>query len=164
MKGVIVLVVKSNLKWKALLINIAVPLLTGAIASLISREGFKEYGNVVQPALSPPGWLFPIVWTILYILMGISTYLIYEKDKTINKPSLILYAIQLAINFIWPVFFFGFKAYLFSFILLIVLALFVVTMIIFFYKENKLSGLIQIPYLLWLIFASYLNLSVFILN
>ena len=164
MKGVIVLVVKSNLKWKALIINIAVPLLTGAIASLISREGFKEYGNVVQPALSPPGWLFPIVWTILYILMGISTYLIYEKDKTINKPSLILYAIQLAINFIWPVFFFGFKAYLFSFILLIVLTLFVVTMIIFFYKENKLSGLIQIPYLLWLIFASYLNLSVFILN
>lgn len=164
MKGVIVLVVKSNLKWKSLLINIAVPLLTGAIASLISREGFKEYGNVVQPALSPPGWLFPIVWTILYILMGISTYLIYEKDKTINKPSLILYAIQLAINFIWPVFFFGFKAYLFSFILLIVLTLFVVTMIIFFYKENKLSGLIQIPYLLWLIFASYLNLSVFILN
>lgn len=164
MKGVIVLVVKSNLKWKSLLINIAVPLLTGAIASLISREGFKEYSNVLQPALSPPGWLFPIVWTILYILMGISTYLIYEKDKTINKPALILYAIQLAINFIWPVFFFGFKAYLFSFILLIVLTLFVVTMIIFFYKENKLSGLIQIPYLLWLIFASYLNLSVFILN
>ena len=83
MKGVIVLVVKANLKWKSLLVNIAVPLLTGGIAALITRDGFKEYDNIIQPSLSPPSWLFPIVWTILYIMMGISTYLIYEKDKTL---------------------------------------------------------------------------------
>ena len=164
MKGVIILVVKANLKWKSLLVNIAVPLLTGGIAALITRDGFKEYDNIIQPSLSPPSWLFPIAWTILYVLMGISTYLIYEKDKTLNKPSLIIYAIQLAVNFIWPIFFFGFNAYLFSFILLIKLVIFVITMIIFFYKENKLAGLLQIPYFLWLLFAAYLNLSVYLLN
>lgn len=156
--------VTSNIKWKSLLINIAIPLAIGGIASLIVNNGFDSYSEVTKPALSPPPRLFPVVWTILYILMGVSTYLIYEKDKNLNRNSLIIYAVQLALNFIWPIFFFGFKSYLLSFIILVLLLVFVVAMIISFYKENKLAGLLQIPYLIWLLFAAYLNFSVFLLN
>lgn len=156
--------VKSNIKRKSLLINIAIPLAIGGIASLIVNNGFENYSEVTKPALSPPPWIFPVVWTILYILMGISTYLIYEKDKNLNRNSFIIYAVQLALNFIWPVFFFGFDAYLLAFIILVLLLVFVVAIIISFYKENKLAGLLQIPYLIWLLFAAYLNFGVFLLN
>lgn len=156
--------ITSNIKWKSLLINIAIPLVIGGLASLITNDGFKNYADVTKPALSPPSWLFPIVWTILYTLMGISSYLIYEKDKSLNKISLIIYAVQLALNFTWPIFFFGFNAYLFSFIVLVILIIFVIAMIAFFYKENQISAFLQIPYLIWLIFAAYLNLSVYLLN
>lgn len=156
--------VTSNIKWKSLLINIAIPLSIGGIASLIVNNGFDRYSEVTKPALSPPPWVFPVVWTILYILMGVSTYLIYEKDKNLNRNSFIIYSVQLALNFIWPIFFFGFDAYLLSFIILVLLLVFVVAMIINFYKENKLASLLQIPYLIWLLFAAYLNFSVFLLN
>lgn len=156
--------ITSNIKWKSLIINLIIPLALGGIAALITNNGMENYNNVVKPALSPPNWLFPVVWTILYTLMGISTYLIYEKDHNINKKAFIIYAVQLALNFIWPVFFFGFDAYFFSFIILLTLIIFVISMIICFYKENKTAGLLQIPYLIWLLFAAYLNLSVYILN
>lgn len=156
--------VTSNIKWKSLLINIAIPLAIGGIASLIVNNGFENYSEVTKPALSPPPWIFPVVWTILYILMGVSTYLIYEKDKNLNRNSFIIYVVQLALNFIWPIFFFGFNAFLLSFIILVLLLVFVVVMIINFYKENKLASLLQIPYLIWLLFAAYLNFGVFLLN
>lgn len=156
--------VTSNIKWKSLLINIAIPLAIGGIASLIVNNGFEKYSEVTKPALSPPPWIFPVVWTILYILMGVSTYLIYEKDKNLNRNSFIIYVVQLALNFIWPIFFFGFNAFLLSFIILVLLLVFVVVMIINFYKENKLASLLQIPYLIWLLFAAYLNFGVFLLN
>ena len=156
--------VTSNIKWKSLLINIAIPLSIGGIASLIVNNGFDRYSEVTKPALSPPPWVFPVVWTILYILMGVSTYLIYEKDKNLNRNAFIIYAVQLVLNFIWPIFFFGFDAYLLSFIILVLLLVFVVAMIINFHRENKLAGLLQIPYLIWLLFAAYLNFSVFLLN
>lgn len=156
--------VTSNIKWKSLLINIVIPLAVGGVASLITMGGFKDYSSVVKPPLSPPPWLFPVVWTILYILMGISSYLVYEKNDADNKKALTLYAIQLALNFIWPIFFFGFDAYFFSFILLIILWVFVLLTIISFYKTNKLAGLLMIPYLIWLTFAAYLNLGVYLLN
>lgn len=156
--------VTSNIKWKSLLINIAIPLAIGGISSLIVNNGFDNYSAVTKPSLSPPPWIFPVVWTILYILMGLSTYLIYEKDKNLNRNAFAIYAVQLALNFIWPIFFFGFDAYLLSFIILVLLLVFVVAMTINFYKENKLAGLLQIPYLIWLLFAAYLNFSVFLLN
>lgn len=158
------LTVKSNFNLKSLIINIGIPLLTGGISSLITMDGFKEYKNFNQPPLSPPSIVFPIVWTILYILMGFASYLIYEKKDTDNKKALTLYAIQLAINFIWPVFFFGFKAYLLSFIILIVLWIFVLLTIISFSKINRTAAILLISYLLWLTFAAYLNLGVYLLN
>ena len=156
--------VTSNIKWKSLLINIAIPLAIGGISSLIVNNGFDNYSAVTKPSLSPPPWIFPVVWTILYILMGVSTYLIYVKDKNLNRNAFTIYAVQLALNFLWPIFFFGFDAYLLSFIILVLLLVFVVAMIINFYRENKLAGLLQIPYLIWLLFAAYLNFSVFLLN
>ncbi len=159
-----ILTVTSNIKWKSLLINIAIPLAVGGIASLITMGGFADYKEVTRPPLSPPSWLFPVVWTLLYVLMGISSYLIYEKKDVERKKALTFYAIQLAINFMWPIFFFGFDAYLFSFILLIILWIFVLLTIISFYRINKTAGLIMIPYLLWLTFAAYLNLGVYLLN
>lgn len=158
------LTVTSNIKWKSLLVNIAIPLLVGGISSLITMDGFRQYTEINQPPLSPPSAVFPVVWTILYILMGISSYLVYEKKDADNKNALTLYAIQLAINFIWPIFFFGFNAYLFSFIILIVLWIFVLLTIISFYKINKTAALLMTPYLIWLTFAGYLNLGVYILN
>lgn len=156
---------KTSINFKRLIIAVLIPLAVGGISSLISQEGFKSYSETtVKPPLSPPDWLFPVVWTLLYILMGISSYLVYEKDRTEARQPLAVYVIQLAMNFMWPVFFFSLGAYLFSFIWLIILWAFSLAMIIMFYRVNKTAGLLQIPYLLWLTFAAYLNLSAYILN
>ena len=128
----------------------------GAIVDLIINP-FMDYQDLNRPPLSPPGITFPIVWTILYIIMGYSFYKQNEQNKTI-------YYTQLVVNGLWSIFFFVFKWYLFSFIWIILLILLVFIMIKEFYKVNKLSGLINIPYLIWLIFAAYLSFGVYLLN
>lgn len=156
--------VTSNIKWKNLLINITIPLTTGIISALISKKGFEQYSSIAKPALSPPAWLFPVVWSLLYILMGISSYLISEIKSNESRQALIVYAFQLFVNFMWPIFFFVLKAYLFSFVWLILLWSFTVAMTILFHRINKTAGLLQLPYILWLTFAAYLNLMVYIMN
>lgn len=156
--------VTSNIKLKPLIINIAIPLAVGGVSALITGSGFKEYSEINQPMLSPPPWVFPVVWTILYILMGIASYLVWEKDNTEAKRPLAVYAIQLFFNFLWPIFFFSLHAYLFSFIWIMLLWALVVATTLMFYRVNKTAGLLMIPYLVWLTFAAYLNLGVYILN
>ncbi len=156
--------ITSNIDKKSLLANIAIPLAVGGISALITSDGFKDYAEVIKPPFSPPSWIFPVVWTVLYILMGISSYLIYESKNENSKRALIFYSIQLALNFMWPVFFFGFDAYLFSFIWLLLLWIFQLATLISFYRINKTAGILQIPYQIWLTFAGYLNLAVFLLN
>lgn len=159
------LTIKTNINFKRLIIAIVIPLAVGGISSLIVGGGFSHYSDTsVKPPLSPPNWLFPVVWTILYVLMGISSYLVYEKDGSEAKQPLAVYAIQLAMNFMWPIFFFSLSAYLFSFIWLILLWALALAMTVMFYRVNRTAGLLQIPYLIWLTFAAYLNLSVYILN
>ena len=152
---------------KGLLIKcIAIPLLVGIVASLISGGGMTTFGRLNQPPLSPPGWLFPVVWTILYTLMGISSYLVLTsggKKEDIRK-ALTIYAYQLVVNFLWPTFFFNFGWYLFSFIWLVLLWVLVLIMIIQFYQLSKTASYLMIPYLLWLTFAGYLNLAIWWLN
>ena len=148
---------------KTLIISIIIPIAVGIIGSLLgnSSMGFE---SINKPSFTPPGIIFPIVWTILYILMGISSYLIYissNKDKT---NSLRIYALQLIVNMLWTFFFFNLKWYLFSFIWIILLIVMVSTMIYKFFKINKTAGYLQIPYLIWLIFAAILNFSIYILN
>lgn len=162
-RGDIYMTVTSNIKWKKLAVCIAVPLLVGGLAALISKSGFAKYAEMPKPALSPPAWLFPVVWTILYILMGISSYLVYTNNSSLKKSGLTIYAIQLFINFLWPVFFFNLNAYLFAFVWLILLWSFAVAMTVIFYRINKTAGLLQIPYIVWLTFAAYLNLAVYLM-
>lgn len=141
---------------KNLIKNILIPVIMGAIVNLIINP-FMDYQDLNRPPLSPPGITFPIVWTILYIIMGYSFYKQNEQNKTI-------YYTQLVVNGLWSIFFFVFKWYLFSFIWIILLIILVIIMIKEFYKVNKLSGLINIPYLIWLIFAAYLSFGVYLLN
>ena len=145
---------------------IAIPLLVGVVSSLISGGGMETFKNLNQPPLSPPGWLFPVVWTILYTLMGISSYLILtsEKDKKEIQKALTVYAYQLIVNFLWPTFFFNFGWYLFSFIWLLLLWGLVLITTIRFWGVSKAAGLLMIPYLLWTTFACYLNFGVWYLN
>lgn len=154
----------TSINLKKLLLSVAIPLATGGLSALITMNGFKEYATMEKPALSPPAWLFPVVWTVLYILMGISSYLVASSKSEDKTQALIIYGVQLFLNFLWPILFFLMKAYLFSFIWLVLLWAFVLAMIAIFYKINKTSGIIQIPYLIWLSFAGYLNLAVFFLN
>jgi len=152
-----------KINFKSLIISIIIPLIIGAISSLVSMP-FMDYGSLIQPPLAPPGWLFPIVWTILYILMGISFYLILESINYDKDDAYKVYFLQLFVNGLWSIFFFVLKARLFSIIWLLLLIILIVIMIVRFYKINKTAGLLQIPYLAWCIFALYLNIGIYILN
>ena len=142
--------------------SILIPVILGGIVGLIISR-FMDYNTLNKPPLSPPGFIFGIVWTILYILMGISYGILDTKnliDEKINK----IYYLLLIVNLIWPILFFVFKWRLFSAIWIILLVILVIKMIIDFYRKNKLSAYLQIPYLLWTIFATYLNIGVYLLN
>lgn len=152
------------IKLKPLLSSILISLGTGIIAAIITMGSMNLYEKVNLPALSPPSALFPIVWSILYILMGISSYLIYISDNSNRNSALTIYFIQLFFNFIWPIIFFNFENFLLSFIWLIILWILILAMIISFYKINPIASYLQIPYLLWVTFAGYLNLAIYLLN
>lgn len=141
---------------KKIIKNILIPVIMGGIVGLIISP-FMNYNNLNKPPLSPPGIVFPIVWTILYIIMGYSFYKQNEQNKTI-------YYTQLIVNGLWSIIFFIFKWYLISTIWIILLIILVTIMIYKFYKENKIAGLINIPYLIWLFFALYLSFGVYLLN
>ena len=141
---------------KNLIKNILIPVIMGSVIGLIISP-FMNYQDLNKPPLSPPGIVFPIVWTILYIIMGYSSYKQNEQNKTI-------YYTQLIVNGLWSIIFFIFKWYLISTIWIILLIILVTIMIYKFYKENKIAGLINIPYLIWLFFALYLSFGVYLLN
>lgn len=125
---------------------------------------FNNYKDLIKPPLSPPGILFPIVWTILFILMGISIYRIVMTEDYEVDSLRILYFTQLIINALWTPIFFGLNAYLFAFIWLLLLLTLVVIMTFKFYKLDRISSYLLIPYIIWLLFAGYLNLGIYILN
>lgn len=141
---------------------IVIPLFVGGIIGLITSSYMKNM-ELIQPFFAPPGFLFPIVWTILYTLMGIS-YGILKSNNLTDFETDFIYYFQLGVNALWSIFFFVFEWRLFSFFWIILLAILVVLMIRKFYLKNKVSGLIQIPYLLWILFAGFLNLSIYFLN
>lgn len=142
--------------------DILVPVIIGGAVGLIISK-FIDYNSLLKPYLAPPSIVFPIIWTILYILMGISYGILKSNDLTNMKTELIYY-IQLAFNALWSIFFFVLKWRVFSFIWIIALAILIILMIIKFYEKNKIAGLLQMPYLLWVLFASYLNIAIYILN
>ena len=150
-------------KIKEIIIAILIPIGVGLLSSLLSNV-MNNFDSFNKPSFTPPGIVFPIVWTILYILMGISSYLIYKDNSTYKNNALKIYIIQLILNGLWSIIFFKFKAFFLAFLLVIVLIIVTIIMIYRFYKINKVAGLLQIPYLIWLVFALVLSLNVFLLN
>ena len=138
----------------------------GLLSGLLSREGTALYAEMLQkPPLSPPGWVFPVVWTILYGLMGLSAAIIYAAPPTLARSrGLNLFIAQLIVNFFWSPIFFNARAYGFALVWLLLLWVLVVLMTLQFRKVDKTAAILQIPYILWLTFAAYLNYGVWQLN
>ena len=147
-------------------ISIAIAELTGLLAQLFSNMQSGFFSSLEKPPLSPPGWLFPVVWTVLYVLMGIASYLIYTSDapKSDKFLALGLYAFQLFFNFFWSIIFFSLEKYLFAFIWLIVLWMLIIMTTVVFRTISKPAARLMIPYILWVTFAGYLNLAIYLLN
>lgn len=150
-------------QWNVLIFCIALPLAVGVLSALLTRNGMQAFSELNKPRLSPPGWLFPVVWTILYILMGIASYLVIT-DRKATTADLNVYILQLVFNFFWSIIFFGLELYLFAFIWLVILWILVLITTVRFYRVSETAGLLMVPYLLWVTFAGYLNLSVYLLN
>ena len=147
------------------LFQLALSLGGGIVVGLLT-SGREAYDSLVKPPLSPPGWLFPIVWTILYTLMGISAYIIRTSDASYEQidDALMIYRYQLIVNFLWSIFFFNFEWYFFSFIWILLLWVLIILMIRSFSKISKTAAYLNIPYLLWVTFAAYLNFGIWWLN
>lgn len=119
-----------------------------------------------KPPLSPPGWLFPVVWTILFVLMGLASYLVLrsEQPRQAVHKALWLYGIQLIVNFFWPIFFFNLSLYLFSFAWLVLLWVLILATTVRFYRISRAAGYLMLPYFVWVTFAGYLNFGIYLLN
>ena len=147
----------------SIIIAILIPIAVGVLSALLSGN-MQIYSSINKPALSPPGILFPIVWTILYILMGISSYIIYESSNPMRESALRTYALQLFFNFYWSIIFFRFNLFFTAFVCLLTLIFLIVKMIRQFYRNKPIAAYLQIPYLLWCLFAAYLNFMIFRMN
>ena len=152
--------------WKIYAIWITIAEAVGFLSGLLSREGTRVYGEtVMQPPLAPPAWVFPVVWTILYALMGISVARIYlAEPSTQRSRGLNIFVAQLIVNFFWSLIFFNLQAYGLAFAWLVLLWVLVAWMIWAFYPVDELAAWLQVPYLVWLTFAAYLSAAVWILN
>lgn len=149
-------------KFKIYLKSILIPVIVGAIVGFVTSS-FIDYNSLVQPPLAPPSIFFPIVWSILYVLMGIS-YGMLDSNSLVDSGINFIYYLQLFVNALWSIFFFVLKWRLFAFLWILLLLFLVILMIIRFYRKNKISGVLQIPYLLWVSFATYLNFAIWLLN
>ena len=155
-----------HIEWKKLLFALGVPLGVGDWTAWTSRDAMEQYGGLNQPPLAPPGWVFPVVWTILFLLMGVSAYLILTA-QVLPQPrarAMYWYYGQLAVNFFWSLLFFNLQGYLGAFLWLCLLWVWVLMMIRAFYRISPAAGLLQLPYLGWITFAGYLNFGIWYLN
>ena len=151
---------------KKLWLCIAIPLLIGGVAGLLTRSGTQSYALMAKPPLSPPGWLFPVVWTVLYIMMGLASYIVYSSDASpIRKErALSFYAVQLGLNFFWPLIFFRLEMFLTALLWLAALWVLVWICAALFYHIRRAAFYLLLPYGLWCTFALYLNFSVYLRN
>lgn len=153
----------KNLKKR--LLSWAIPLAVGGLAALLTG-GMGSYRQINQPPLSPPGWVFPIVWTVLYLLMGEASYRVVTSgaDAGQVKKAMTAYWVQLGLNFLWPLVFFGAQMYLAAFVVLVALWVAIFVTMRRFSDINEIAGRLLLPYFLWVTFAGYLNFGVFLLN
>ena len=153
---------KKNLS--TLIVFILFPIAIGSFSSVVAGNITNTYSGLIQPSLSPPSYIFPIIWTILYTLMGISSFLIFCSDSEYKNKALKIYVIQLLFNFLWSPIFFGLNLYFIGFLWLLALILLIIIMIQRFYKINPCAAYLQVPYLIWCIFAAYLSYMIYTLN
>lgn len=151
---------------KKLIICIAIPLAVGTLSGFLTRNSREIFENLNKPPLSPPGWLFPVVWTILFTFMGIASYLVLTSRAPAEDiaSALKVYVVQLAFNFLWSILFFGLSLYLPAFFWLVLLELLILAATILFFRISHPAGILMLPYLLWVAFAGYLNLAIILLN
>jgi tryptophan-rich sensory protein len=153
-----------SVKRKPLLISLLLSLGVGALSALITGSSTQIYDTLRRPRLSPPGAVFPVVWTFLFVLMGIAAYLVYKHAAGRAKAALAVYGAQLLVNLLWAPIFFRGRAFLFAFFWLALLWVLVTATIALFYRVNKAAAYLTAPYLLWVTFAGYLNLAIYLLN
>ena len=154
-------------KTRSLLAALAIPLAVGGLSAWLTRTGMDNfYRSVRQPPLSPPAWLFPVAWTLLYLLMGLASWLVYtdRRHPLGRRPALTLYGVQLGFNFLWSLLFFSLRAWLGAFVWLVILWVLILLTLRRFGRIDRRAGWLLVPYALWVAFAGYLNLGVFLLN
>ena len=147
-----------------LIVFIAIPLAVGVVSALLTRDAMVMFNSMNKPPFAPPAWLFPVAWTILYILMGISCFLIFASNDEDRYTGLMLYAFQLVVNFTWSLIFFRLDAYVFAAVWLAILIIMIVALIINTSRYSKAAMIMLLPYLAWCCFAMYLNVGIAILN
>lgn len=159
--------IKSQINWKHLLISIFLCQIIGALGSAFTSPAIPTwYATLVKPSFLPPSWAFPVVWTLLYLLMGIALYLVWEKglEKADVKKAMGVFGIQLFLNFMWSVLFFGLRSPLYGLVDIVVLWIMILVNIWMFYRVSKRAGLLLVPYFLWVSLAALLNYSIWVLN
>lgn len=153
---------------KHIIIAILIPITIGLISAILTKNGTNAFKTLNKPTLSPPAIVFPIAWTILYILMGIASYFLYKNEDYLTsnnrRKALILYAIQLFFNFFWSIIFFNLKAYYFAFFWLLIMWILILLLLINSEKVDKKAFYLLLPYMIWTTFAGYLNIMIAILN
>ncbi|MBQ6421150.1 MAG: tryptophan-rich sensory protein [Clostridia bacterium] len=152
-----------KLQIRKLLPQLAAPLAVGGLAALLTKDSMDLFGELIKPPLTPPAWVFPVVWTVLYLMMGFAAYFAVISPQTPAR-ALPLYAAQLFFNFCWSLLFFNFRAFLFSFVWLVILWVLILFTLLAFRRGSKTAGRLLVPYLVWVTLAGYLNLAIFILN
>lgn len=155
-----------NFPWKSLLVCLLIPLGIGGLSGLVNGPGMEAFQGLEKPPLTPPDWVFPVAWTVLYLLMGLAGWLVWtaEKDSGLKRAALRLYGLQLAMNFFWPLFFFTLQWRLWAFVWLMVMWALIFAVLLWFYRLNRAAGWLMVPYLAWTAFAGYLNLGVVLCN
>ena len=155
----------QKINWKRLIPALLIPLAVGALAALLTKDAMARFGELRKPPLSPPAWLFPVVWTILYLLMGLASYLVVMRENSPETATALrYYALQLVFIFFWSILFFNLEAYLLAFFWLLALLLLIVVTTVLFWRIRRSAGALLLPYLLWVSFAGYLNIGIYLLQ
>lgn len=150
-------------KWKQLIVCLALPLAVGGLSALLSREGMRNFSSLEQPHLSPPMWLFPVVWTLLFLMMGLASWQVLRQPLR-PRAALPVYGVQLCFNFVWPLLFFRWGLFFVALLWLAALWVLILWTLLLFRRTRTSAGWLLTPYLLWVSFAAYLNAGVWRLN
>lgn len=145
-------------------VSLLISLGTGGFSAFLTKDNMSVYSGINRPALSPPPEVFPVVWSILFVLMGISAALVWCSERRKSDSALLFYGAQLVFNFCWSIIFFNFRAFGFAFFWLMILLVLIGITAYGFYRTEKAAGLLLLPYFIWVLFAGYLNFAIWMLN